>query len=146
MYSAGTLVTSADAGRPPGIVEFAASQSRRSSVSHRNARLTVHGRRLLVHRVRGQGQAIAHVAKAMGVSRQCAHRWVARYDAEGDDGLTDRSSRPRTMPTRASDEIEAKVLAARTEHRKGQDWLAAELGGGRGAGGHGTAPPHPPHP
>jgi transposase InsO family protein len=97
-------------------------------VSHRNARLTVHGRRLLVHRVRGQGQAIAHVAKAMGVSRQCAHRWVARYDAEGDDGLTDRSSRPRTMPTRASDEIEAKVLAARAEHRKGQDWLAAELG------------------
>ena len=53
-------------------------------MSHRNARLTVHGRRLLVHRVRDEGQAIAHVAKAMGVSRQCAHRWVARFDAEGD--------------------------------------------------------------
>ena len=51
-------------------------------MSHRNARLTVHGRRLLVHRVRVDGQAVAHVAKAMGVSRQCAHRWVARYDAE----------------------------------------------------------------
>ena len=30
----------------------------------------------------------------MGVSRQCAHRWVARYDAEGEAGLMDRSSRP----------------------------------------------------
>ncbi len=35
-------------------------------VSHRNARLTVHGRRLLVHRVRRQGMPVAHVAKAMG--------------------------------------------------------------------------------
>ena len=62
-------------------------------MAHRNARLTVHGRRLLVERIRGEGQPIAHVAKAMGVSRQCAHRWVARFDAEGDAGLEDRSSR-----------------------------------------------------
>ena len=97
-------------------------------MSHRNARLTVHGRRLLVRRVREEGQAVAHVAKAMGVSRQCAHRWVARYDAEGDAGLEDRSSRPYSMPTRTSDEIERKVLDARAQHRKGQDWLGAELG------------------
>jgi transposase InsO family protein len=97
-------------------------------VSHRNARLTVHGRRLLVHRVRVEGQPVAHVAKAMGISRQCAHHWVARFDVEGEDGLCDRSSRPHSMPTRTSDEIEAKVLAARTEHRKGQDWLGPELG------------------
>jgi 3-oxoacyl-[acyl-carrier protein] reductase len=51
-------------------------------MSHRNARLTVHGRRLLVHRVRVEGSPVAHVAKAMGVSRQCAHRWIARFDAE----------------------------------------------------------------
>ena len=55
-------------------------------MSHRNARLTVHGRRLLVHRVRELGMPVAHVAKAMGVSRQCAHRWVARFDAEGEAG------------------------------------------------------------
>jgi transposase len=66
-------------------------------VSHRNARLTVHGRRLLVHRVRVEGAPVAHVAKAMGISRQCAHRWVARWDAEGDAGLVDRSSRPHRM-------------------------------------------------
>jgi hypothetical protein len=34
-------------------------------VSHRNARLTVHGRRLLVQRVRELGMPVAHAAKAM---------------------------------------------------------------------------------
>jgi len=97
-------------------------------VAHRNARLTVHGRRLLVERIRVEGQAVAHVAKAMGISRQCAHRWVARFDAEGDVGLCDRSSRPHSMPTRTSAQLEAAVLAARLEHRRGQDWLGPELG------------------
>lgn len=71
---------------------------------------------------------VAHVAKAMGVSRQCAHRWVARFDAEGEAGLFDRSSRPHHMPTRTSPAVEAVVMAARIEHRRGQDWLGPELG------------------
>jgi transposase InsO family protein len=97
-------------------------------VSYRNARLTVHGRRLLVHRIRVEGAPVAHVAKAMGISRQCAHRWVNRWDAEGDAGLFDRSSRPHRMPTRTSAEVEAQVLACRAEHRRGQDWIGPELG------------------
>jgi len=97
-------------------------------VSHRNARLTVHGRRLLVHRVRKLGMPVAHVARAMGISRQCAHRWIARFDAEGDAGLADRSSRPHHMPARTAPEVEAVVLAARCEHRRGPDWLGPELG------------------
>jgi transposase InsO family protein len=97
-------------------------------VGHRNARLTFHGRRLLVQRVREQQVPVAHVAKAMGISRQCAHRWVARFDAEGEAGLWDRSSRPHRMPTRTSAEIEARVLTARARHRRGQDWLGPELG------------------
>jgi transposase InsO family protein len=90
--------------------------------------LTLHGRRLLVRRVREQGMPVAHVARAMGISRQCAHRWVARFDAEGDSGLVDRSSRPHRMPTRTSLELEVLVLTARREHRRGPDWLGPELG------------------
>lgn len=97
-------------------------------MGHRNARLTFHGRRLLVQRVRGQQMPIAHVARAMGISRQCAHRWVARFDLEGEAGLHDRSSRPHRTPTRTSAEVEAAVVAARLEHRRGQDWLGPELG------------------
>lgn len=97
-------------------------------MSHRNARLTFHGRLLLVERVRVEGSPVAHVAKAMGVSRQCAHRWLVRYDAEGEAGLHDRSSRPRHSPTRTPAAVERRVLAARSEHRRGPDWLSPELG------------------
>jgi transposase InsO family protein len=79
-------------------------------------------------RVREEGMPVAHVARAMGVSRQCAHRWVARWDVEGEAGLWDRSSRPLRMPTKTSTEIEARVVAARAQHRRGQDWLGPELG------------------
>jgi len=51
-------------------------------VSHRNARLTFHGRLLLVRRVREQGMPVAHVAKAMGVSRQCGPYWLGRFESE----------------------------------------------------------------
>jgi transposase InsO family protein len=71
---------------------------------------------------------ISHVAKAMGVSRQCAHRWVARFDVEGEAGLEDRSSRPHRTPTKTPRRIERRVVDARRAHRRGQDWLAGELG------------------
>ena len=94
---------------------------------HGNARLTVHGRQLLVDRV-SSGRPVAHVAKEVGVSRQCAHRWVARYAAEGEAGLQDRSSRPQRSPRRTSPAVEAAVVAARRKHRRGPDWLAVEVG------------------
>ena len=97
-------------------------------MGHRSARLTVHGRRLLVQRVRIEGMPVAHVAKAMGVSRQCAHRWVARFDAEGDAGLVDRSSRPHRTPNRTSSDIEETVVEARRVLRVGPDRLSDELG------------------
>ena len=97
-------------------------------MGHRNARLTFHGRRLLVERVRDQGMPVAHVAKAMGISRQCAHRWLVRFDAEGLGGLHDRSSRPHRSPSRTSAEVEERVVAARTELRCGPDQLGPELG------------------
>ena len=47
-------------------------------MAHSKARLNVNGRRLLVERVRTQGWPVAHAAKAMGLSRQCAHHWLKR--------------------------------------------------------------------
>lgn len=48
-----------------------------------NARLTVHGRLLLVQRVREQGWAVAHAAKAMGISRQPAAQLSAPHPCAG---------------------------------------------------------------
>jgi transposase InsO family protein len=96
-------------------------------VSHGSARLTVHGRRLIVERHQA-GWKQAHIAAAMGVSRKCVKTWIDRYAAEGESGLATRSSRPHTMPTRTSDEIEHQVLAARVEYRDGPDVLGPRIG------------------
>jgi hypothetical protein len=64
----------------------------------------------------------------MGVSGKCVKTWIARYASEGDAGLVTRSSRPHTMPTRTSAEVEAKVLTARSEHRDGPDVLGPKVG------------------
>ena len=96
-------------------------------MSHRNARLTPHGRRLLVERVH-QGMPVAHVAKAMGISRQCAHRWVVRFNEEGMDGLEDRSSRPHYSPRQTDEHTVARVLEARRVRREGPALLSAVVG------------------
>jgi transposase InsO family protein len=96
-------------------------------VSHGSARLTVHGRRLIVQRHQA-GWPQAHIAAAMGVSRKCVRTWIDRYAIEGEPGLATRSSRPRSMPTRTSPEVEQKVLTARAAHRDGPDVLGPKVG------------------
>jgi len=71
---------------------------------------------------------VAHVAKELGVSRQCAHRWVNRFRSEGPTGLVDRSSRPHRCPTRTVAEVEQAVVLARRAHRRGPAWLAEQTG------------------
>jgi hypothetical protein len=97
-------------------------------VSHRNARLNVRGRLLLVERVVRLGRPVAHVASELGISRQCAHRWIKRYRSEGAAGLPGRPSRPRRSPIRTAAEVEGHVLQVRREQRRGPDWIGAELG------------------
>jgi transposase InsO family protein len=97
-------------------------------VSHRNARTTPAGRRLIVQRHREQRWPQAHIAAAMGISRQCVKKWLDRYEAEGDAGLEDRSSRPHRTPRRTSPEVEAGVVELRRRERRGPDFIGSELG------------------
>ena len=87
-------------------------------MSHGNARLTVHGRLLIVQRHQ-QGWRQAHIAAAMGVSRKCVKTWIQRYATEGEAGLQDRSSRPHSCPTKTSTEVEQRVLELRHRERRG---------------------------
>ncbi|WP_434993093.1 IS481 family transposase [Arthrobacter sp. Ld5] len=96
-------------------------------MSHVNARLTVHGRRLLVDRV-AAGRPVAHIAAELGVSRQTAYRWVRRFHLEGPAGLQDRSSRPLHSPGRTSPDREQAVLDARHRLRFGPLRIAAATG------------------
>ena len=96
-------------------------------MSHRNAKLTPIGRRTLIQRVLS-GRPVAHVAKEMGVSRQCAHRWVNRYRIEGARGLIDRSSRPRVSPGATPIEVIERVTMIRIDERVGRDEIARRVG------------------
>jgi len=64
----------------------------------------------------------------MGVSRQCAHKWVRRYDLEGIAGLDDRTSRPHSFPNQTPPDVEERVIAARLVQRRGPQFLSWELG------------------
>ncbi|MBX0302040.1 helix-turn-helix domain-containing protein, partial [Cryobacterium sp. 1639] len=92
---------------------------------HANTRLTLHGRSLLIERVVVDGRPVSHVAKELGISRQCAHRWINRHRAEGTTGLHNRSSRPRTSPRKTSSRHEAAVVVARMLNRDGPLRIAA---------------------
>ena len=96
-------------------------------MSHGNARLTFHGRKLIVDRHRA-GWRQAHIAAAMGVSRKCVRTWITRYEAEGEAGLVDRSSRPHSSPRRTAAAVEDRIVALRRRERRGPAWIGAELG------------------
>lgn len=96
-------------------------------MAHANARLTVHGRALLVERILA-GHRPADVAHQVGCSRATAYKWLRRFRAEGPAGLADRPSRPRRCPHRTAAAIEARILEARRTHRRGAQWIGDELG------------------
>ncbi|CAM5432859.1 IS481 family transposase [Streptomyces narbonensis] len=94
---------------------------------HRNARLTVFGRRLLVERV-CSGRPVAHVAAEMGISRATAHKWIRRWRTEGEAGLHDRSSRPHTTPHRTASAVEDRVCDLRQSRKLGPARIGPILG------------------
>ena len=59
------------------------------------------------------GLSISQVASKVGVSRQTLHAWLARYEAQGLEGLVDRSHRPVSCPHQMPAEVEATVLELR---------------------------------
>jgi len=97
-------------------------------VSHPRAKLTVHGRRLLVERVLEGGWTVPMAAEAQGCSPATGYKWVRRFTAEGLEGLRDRSSRPRRSPLRLCPDREAAILARRQATLEGPHRIAWALG------------------
>jgi transposase InsO family protein len=78
---------------------------------HANAALSLKGRRELCRRIVERERTVSEAAEAAEVSVRCARKWVARYRAEGEQGLLDRSSAPRSIPHRTSEQ-RVEVIAA----------------------------------
>jgi len=87
-----------------GVVKDASLQGGIRMKLHGNARTCPHSRRLIAVRVLEQGWTLAAAAEAAGASVRTASKWAARYRAEGEDGLHDRSSEPLLIPNRTSEE------------------------------------------
>ncbi len=64
----------------------------------------------------------------MGISRATAHKWVRRWRTEGEAGLADRPSRPRTTPHGTPVAIEARVCALRRDRKLGPARIGSIVG------------------
>lgn len=80
-------------------------------------------RRMIELHVEGRMTAPA-IAEMFGISVKTFYKWKRRFRQEGDAGLINRSSRPQHSPRRASDELEAMVIAARKAEPKSPAYLA----------------------
>jgi transposase InsO family protein len=75
---------------------------------HANAPLGPKGRAVMARRVVEEGLTLTEAAEAAGVSVRTAGKWARRYRAEGEAGLLDRSSAPRTVHNATpADRVEA---------------------------------------
>ena len=95
-------------------------------MSHPNARLTVHGRLILVERIES-GWPVGKAARAAGVSRQTAGKWARRFRESGEAGLVDASSRPHRLPPTVPSRRCHRIINARLRHRRGPHWLSWRL-------------------
>ena len=89
---------------------------------HQNARSTPRSRAEIVRRVLTGQQRPGCVAAAVGVSERTVRKWVARYQAEADAGLRDRSCRPHRSPTATP-----PLLVDWIERLRRQRWTGAEI-------------------
>ena len=78
---------------------------------HANAALTVRQRLRMVDRVLQRSWTISAAAAAADVSERTCSKWIARYRAEGEAGLLDRSSAPACVANR-TDARRVEAIAA----------------------------------
>jgi len=62
------------------------------------------------------GANVSEICRRFGVSRKTGYKWLTRTRAQGEQGLTDLSRRPRNSPGQTPPEVVARVCALRQEH------------------------------
>ncbi len=80
---------------------------------HANAKSCPQSRRLLVKRIEEENWPLMKAAEAAGISGRSASKWLARWRAEGEVGLLDRSSAPKRIPHRTPPDRQAAIEALR---------------------------------
>ena len=75
-----------------------------------------------------EGWTIEATAERFQVDAKTVTKWRDRFKGEGEAGLLDRSSRPKTSPNQISAAVCARIVGLRTQHRWGADHIAYETG------------------
>jgi transposase InsO family protein len=88
--------------------------------THQHARMTVHGRALLVNRILLAHWRVEAAAEAAGISERTAYKWLARFRAGGERMLHDRSSAPARPRRRITPAVRAEIEALRRMRLTGQ--------------------------
>jgi transposase len=71
--------------------------------------------------------SVARTCRYYGITRQAFYTWKRRYEAEGADGLRDRSKRPKTSPRATHTEVVGKILYLRSNYHFGPQKIAMYL-------------------
>jgi len=95
--------------------------------THKNAPLTPKGREMMVRAVMDRGLSRAAAARQFNTTPKTVAKWIDRFEAEGVEGLRDRSSRPLSSPSQATPAVCATVEALRRRRHTGEQ-IAAEVG------------------
>lgn len=69
-----------------------------------------------LQKVQTGGSSFSQSCEAFGISRKTGYKLVARFEAQGGDGLSDRSRRPLNSPRRVCPQVEAQILDLRAQH------------------------------
>lgn len=93
--------------------------------THKNALLTPKGREQMVRAVLEGGLSKAAAARRFNSSPKTVAKWVRRFQAEGIDGLRDRSSRPHSSPSQTPASKCEAVANLRRQRHTGQQIAAA---------------------
>ena len=93
---------------------------------HSKARTCPASRELIAKRML-DGAWSEDQAATLGISARTAFKWLARYRAEGEAGLEDRSSRPHHSPRQTSADRQAAIVSLRRECRLTGQQIARRL-------------------
>jgi transposase InsO family protein len=100
------------------------TERQKALMPHRNAPLTETGRLRLARCLVDDGWPLRRAAERFQVSPSTAQRWAGHYQATGEAGMCDRSSRPHHSPHQTPTRTDRRTIKVRVLRRWGPARIA----------------------
>ena len=97
-------------------------------MAHRNAKLTLSGKLVLVDRVLREGMSVAQASYMLGVSRATGFKWMRRFKECGIAGLEEKSSKPDSSPRAFPQSLRTQICELRRTSGRGPLHIAWRFG------------------